>query len=206
MTYYNILEIPENASDELIHKAHKALADKYRPDIYKGDRSAAEEQLRRIDAAYETLSDPERRLAYDKFLHSVKGIEAKEAALGAGYPSIKKSIKIISILIAISYIFILRGIRANASHNMAAIHALWNLFLTSASYMLVPLTICFFRSPLKAIHIKGICRVYSVVMCLGCASLSVLGLSVKDVLSALCVIIAYHFISKHVLLQMFRPR
>ena len=37
MTYYEILEVAETASEEVIRMAYKALAKKYHPDVFKGD-------------------------------------------------------------------------------------------------------------------------------------------------------------------------
>ena len=49
MTYYEILEINENASQEVIHMAYKALCKKFHPDIYNGDKIYAEEQMKKIN-------------------------------------------------------------------------------------------------------------------------------------------------------------
>jgi DnaJ-class molecular chaperone len=39
--YYELLEVRENASSEVISMAYKALARKYHPDIFKGDNNFA---------------------------------------------------------------------------------------------------------------------------------------------------------------------
>jgi len=62
---YEILGIPRTATDAEIKKAYKRLARKYHPDVNPGDRNA-EEQFRKINAAYEILSDPEKRRLYDR--------------------------------------------------------------------------------------------------------------------------------------------
>ena len=64
--YYEILGVGRTASEEEIKKAYRKLARKYHPDVNPGDKSA-EEQFKRINEAYEVLSDPEKRKKYDKF-------------------------------------------------------------------------------------------------------------------------------------------
>ena len=64
MNYYELLEISENASEEVIHMAYKALVKKYHPDVYAGDKSFAEEKMKAINEAYSVLSDLTKRLAF----------------------------------------------------------------------------------------------------------------------------------------------
>ena len=66
MNYYDILEVSHNASPEVIQNAYKTLAKKYHPDVYQGDKSFAEEQMKQINEAYEVLSDPQKRMEYDR--------------------------------------------------------------------------------------------------------------------------------------------
>ncbi len=61
--YYAVLGVAANAPAGEIKKAFKQLALQYHPDVYKGED--AEERMREILQAYQTLSDPERRRAYD---------------------------------------------------------------------------------------------------------------------------------------------
>lgn len=72
MTYYEILQVSENASDEVIHMAYKALAKKYHPDLFRGDRKFAEEKMKQINVAFEILSDKQKRAQYDSFLRHQK--------------------------------------------------------------------------------------------------------------------------------------
>lgn len=65
MNYYEILEVSINASKEVIKNAYRALIKKYHPDSYKGDKQYAEEMIKKINEAYETLSDENKRLLYD---------------------------------------------------------------------------------------------------------------------------------------------
>lgn len=77
--YYEILEIDLNASPEIVEKAYKTLVKKYHPDLQNGDKKAKyEEKLKVINKAYETLSDPEKRKAYDESLPSHVSAEEYE--------------------------------------------------------------------------------------------------------------------------------
>lgn len=62
--YYEILGVPEDASLEDIKKAYRRLAKEYHPDSRGGDK-AAEEQFKKISAAYSILSDKQKRHQYD---------------------------------------------------------------------------------------------------------------------------------------------
>ena len=65
MDYYEILEVNEDASEEVIKAAYKALVKKYHPDNYTGNMTKYEEKLKSINEAYAVLSDAERRNKYD---------------------------------------------------------------------------------------------------------------------------------------------
>lgn len=68
---YETLEIPENASLDEIKKAYRKLARKYHPDINK--EAGAEEKFKEINAAYEVLSDADKKAQYDRFGDSMFG-------------------------------------------------------------------------------------------------------------------------------------
>lgn len=65
MSYYDILEVSPKASKEVIKNAYRALSKKYHPDTYKGDLKYAQEKMKEINTAYETLIDEDKRLNYD---------------------------------------------------------------------------------------------------------------------------------------------
>ena len=64
--YYQILGLSRNASEKEIKQIYRRLARKHHPDLNPGDKSA-EEKFKEINAAYEVLSDPEKRRKYDQF-------------------------------------------------------------------------------------------------------------------------------------------
>jgi len=61
--YYTVLGVDTHASTDAIKAAFKKLALQYHPDIYKGED--AEERMRLLLLAYQTLSDPDARKTYD---------------------------------------------------------------------------------------------------------------------------------------------
>jgi molecular chaperone DnaJ len=67
--YYEVLEISKGASEEEIKKAYRKMAVKYHPDKNPGDK-AAEEKFKELGEAYEILSNPEKRAAYDRYGHA----------------------------------------------------------------------------------------------------------------------------------------
>ncbi len=67
--YYKVLGITKKATPDEIKKAWKSLAVQYHPDKHEGSRQAA---LKFVEAAeaYEALSDPKRRVLYDRYGHA----------------------------------------------------------------------------------------------------------------------------------------
>ena len=67
--YYLVLGVEKTAGAEEIKKAYRKLAVKYHPDKNPGDKTA-EEKFKEIGEAYEALSDPQKRAAYDQYGHA----------------------------------------------------------------------------------------------------------------------------------------
>jgi molecular chaperone DnaJ len=67
--YYEILGVAKNASEAELKKAYRRLAMKHHPDRNAGN-TQAEIQFKEAKEAYEVLSDPQKRAAYDQFGHA----------------------------------------------------------------------------------------------------------------------------------------
>lgn len=77
--YYEILEVNENASPEIIEKAYKTLVKKYHPDLQNDEqKNLCEQKLKTINEAYEILSDKEKRKNYDIHLQKIQNKELKD--------------------------------------------------------------------------------------------------------------------------------
>ena len=64
--YYEILEVDKLASPEIIDKAFKTLAKRYHPDMHEENKKQwAEENFKKINEAFEVLSDDKKRADYD---------------------------------------------------------------------------------------------------------------------------------------------
>ncbi len=75
--YYNVLGVSKGASAEELKRAYRNKARQHHPDV---DKSAdAEKKFKEINEAYQVLSDPQKKEAYDRFGH-----EAFRPGAGAG--------------------------------------------------------------------------------------------------------------------------
>jgi len=80
--YYETLGVARNASEADLKKAYRRLAMKYHPDRNQGDQEA-ERLFKEVKEAYEVLSDPQKRAAYDQFGHAgVDGMAGRGPAGG----------------------------------------------------------------------------------------------------------------------------
>ncbi|HQC42863.1 MAG TPA: DnaJ domain-containing protein, partial [Verrucomicrobiota bacterium] len=79
--YYAVLGVNKSATDEELKKAYRKLAVKYHPDKNPGDKTA-EEKFKELGEAYEVLSDPQKRAAYDQYGHDA--FDARKQGFGGG--------------------------------------------------------------------------------------------------------------------------
>src|SRR5579885_3021343 len=64
--YYETLGVGRGADTDEIRKAYRKLARKYHPDLNPGDK-AAEERFKKVQEAYDILSDTKKRQVYDQY-------------------------------------------------------------------------------------------------------------------------------------------
>ena len=82
--YYELLEVSENASPEVIEKAYKTLVKKYHPDLQpENKKKEAENKIKEINEAYEILSNSVKKSNYDNELKLEK--KQKEQAKYANF-------------------------------------------------------------------------------------------------------------------------
>src|SRR5437868_3991732 len=81
--YYQVLGVPESASEDEIKKVYRKLAVKYHPDKNPGNKEA-EAKFKDISAAYYVLSDPKRRKEYDQ-IRKYGGAQASNFAGAQGF-------------------------------------------------------------------------------------------------------------------------
>ena len=77
--FYSLLGVERGADDAAIKSAFRKAAMKYHPDRNQGDASA-EQKFKEVNEAYECLSDPQKRAAYDRYGHA-----AFRNGAGAGF-------------------------------------------------------------------------------------------------------------------------
>ncbi|MGA0024313.1 MAG: molecular chaperone DnaJ [Burkholderiales bacterium] len=83
--YYEVLGVNRDASEDDLKKSYRKLAMKWHPDR-NPDNPKAEEHFKEAKEAYEVLTDPQKRAAYDQFGHAgVDPSAAAGAGAGAGF-------------------------------------------------------------------------------------------------------------------------
>ena len=85
--YYEVLGVSRNASDDELKSAYRRLAMKYHPDR-NPDSEEAELNFKEAKEAYEVLSDPRKRAAFDQFGHAGVDGQAGAGFGGAGFRDI----------------------------------------------------------------------------------------------------------------------
>jgi molecular chaperone DnaJ len=79
--FYEILGVAKNSSEEEIKKSYRKLAMKYHPDR-NPDSKESEEKFKEVKEAYEMLTNPEKREAYDRYGHA--GVDPNMGGGGGG--------------------------------------------------------------------------------------------------------------------------
>lgn len=82
--YYEVLGVAKGVSDEDLKKAYRRLAMKHHPDRNPNNKEA-EKTFKEINAAYEVLSDAQKRALYDQFGHAGVDPNAMGAGGGGGF-------------------------------------------------------------------------------------------------------------------------
>src|SRR3990170_828411 len=67
--YYDILGVTKSASAEEIKKAYRKQALEWHPDRHASEKEAAEKRFKEINEAYQVLSDPQKKAAFDQYGH-----------------------------------------------------------------------------------------------------------------------------------------
>lgn len=80
--YYKILGISKDASEADIKKAYRKAALKYHPDKNTNNKEEAEKKFKMVGEAYQILSNPDERAAYDKY--GKAGVNGGGGSAGAG--------------------------------------------------------------------------------------------------------------------------
>ena len=82
--YYELLGVARDAGADDIKKAYRQKARKYHPDVNRDDPKA-EDKFKEITDAYEVLTDPQKRSAYDRFGHDAFDPTKQAGGFGGGF-------------------------------------------------------------------------------------------------------------------------
>src|SRR4051794_5124299 len=77
-THYQNLKVSRDAPQEVVRAAYRALAQRYHPDRNLENIEESARVMKIINAAYEVLSDPIRRRAYDETLKRQESVTSSE--------------------------------------------------------------------------------------------------------------------------------
>lgn len=134
LDHYLILGVPQTADPAAIRAAYVALAKRYHPDIAVGDPELAASNFRAIKEAYETLSDPVRRAAYDAKARQAETMLARNVVSSSSTPP-----SISAVWIALDYFAALfRGGRRTGLALVGAAFLLLGGFLAARHLASVP--------------------------------------------------------------------
>ena len=81
---YQVLGVSRSADKDEIQKSYRKLARKFHPDMNPDDKSA-QEKFKRIQEAYDVLSDDQKRSAYDQYGHDFENVRAGGQWQGGGF-------------------------------------------------------------------------------------------------------------------------
>ena len=89
--YYEVLEVHPKASGDIIKKAYQTLARRYHPDLSTLSEAESTRRMSELNEAYQILSDPVKRQAYDSACQQAESrrqaaASSQQAAPGAAYP------------------------------------------------------------------------------------------------------------------------
>lgn len=88
ITHYDNLQVARNASPEVIKAAYRSLSQKHHPDRHPPERREDCDRVMRIlNAAYETLSDPQRRREHDRWIAAQEAVAGSRGAAGPARPA-----------------------------------------------------------------------------------------------------------------------
>lgn len=85
-TFYDTLQVSRHASPSVIRAAYKALSQKHHPDKHPNNLETAHKNMKRLNEAYDVLSDAVRKAAYDEHIEALI-VESMQGATRASPPS-----------------------------------------------------------------------------------------------------------------------